>query len=82
MRVIKMPNPPSTLPKTQVTPGSILEKGTRREFAQNGVKGLSKNAPSPAPTKTADQRRIEQLEKQNSKLAGQLETANDCLDLQ
>jgi transposase-like protein len=54
----------------------------RREFAQQGVKGLSKSAPGPAPAKTADQRRIEQLEKQNSKLTRQLETANDCLDLQ
>lgn len=54
----------------------------RREFAQQGVKGLSKSAPGPAPTKTADQRRIEHLEKQNSKLTRQLETANDCLDLQ
>ena len=54
----------------------------RREFAQEGVKGLSKSAPGPAPTKTADQRRIEQLEKENSKLTRKLEIANDCLDLQ
>lgn len=54
----------------------------RRELAQQGVKGLSKSASGPAPTKTADQRRIVQLEKQNSKLTRQLETANDCLDLQ
>lgn len=54
----------------------------RREFARNGVKGLSKSTPGPVPAKTADQRRIEQLERQNSKLTRQLETANDCLDLQ
>lgn len=54
----------------------------RRELAQNGVKGLSKSAPGPAPSKTADQRRIEQLEKENSKLTRKLEMAHDCLDLQ
>lgn len=54
----------------------------RREFAQHGVKGLSKSAPGPAPAKTADQRRIEQLEKENKRLARKLEISNDCLDLQ
>jgi transposase-like protein len=54
----------------------------RREFAQHGVSGLSKSAPGPAPSKTADQRRIEQLEKENKKLTRKLEMANDCLDLQ
>lgn len=54
----------------------------RKEFAHNGVKGLSKSAPGPAPSKTADQRRIEQLEKENNKLTRKLEMANDCLDLQ
>jgi transposase-like protein len=54
----------------------------RREFAQHGVKGLSKSAPGPMPSKTADQRRIEQLEKENSKLTRKLDIANDCLDLQ
>lgn len=54
----------------------------RREFAQHGVKGLSKSTPGPAPTKTAEQRRIEQLEKENSKLTRKLDIANDCLDLQ
>jgi transposase-like protein len=54
----------------------------RREFAENGVAGLSKSAPGPAPSKTPDQRRIEQLEKENSRLNRKLEIANDCLDLQ
>ena len=54
----------------------------RREFAENGVAGLSKSAPGPAPLKTPDQRRIEQLEKENSRLNRKLEIANDCLDLQ
>ncbi len=54
----------------------------RREFAENGVAGLSKSAPGPAPSKTPDQRRIEQLEKENNRLNRKLEIANDCLDLQ
>ncbi len=54
----------------------------RREFAQSGVSGLSKSAPGPAATKTPDQRRIEQLEKENSRLVRKLDVANDCLDLQ
>ena len=54
----------------------------RREYAQNGVAGLSKSAPGPAPSKTSDQRRIEQLEKENSRLNRKLDIANDCLDLQ
>jgi hypothetical protein len=33
-------------------------------------------------SKTPDQRRIEQLEKDNKRLNRKLEIANDCLDLQ
>jgi transposase-like protein len=54
----------------------------RREFAENGVAGLSKSAPGPAASRTPEQRRIEQLEKENSRLNRKLEIANDCLDLQ
>jgi transposase len=54
----------------------------RREYAQGGIAGLSKSAPGPAPSKTPEQRRIEQLEKENSRLNRKLEIANDCLDLQ
>jgi transposase-like protein len=54
----------------------------RREYAQNGVAGLSKSAPGPMPSKTPDQRRIEQLEKETKRLKRKLEIANDCLDLQ
>ncbi|CAM4022685.1 hypothetical protein VA7868_04597 [Vibrio aerogenes CECT 7868] len=38
----------------------------RREFAENGIKGLEKSAPGPAPSKTPEQKRIEQLEKENA----------------
>jgi transposase len=54
----------------------------RREFAENGVSGLSKSAPGPLPSKTPDQRRVDQLEKENRRLHRKLEVANDCLDLQ
>ncbi len=54
----------------------------RREFAENGVAGLSKSAPGPAASRTPEQRRIEQLEKENHRLNRKLEIANDCLDLQ
>ena len=54
----------------------------RREFAEKGIAGLSKSAPGPVPSKTPDQRRIEQLEKENHRLNCKLEIANDCLDLQ
>jgi transposase-like protein len=54
----------------------------RREFAENGVAGLSKSAPGPTASRTPEQRRIDQLEKENSRLNRKLEIANDCLDLQ
>ena len=56
--------------------------GWRREFAENGVAGLSKSAPGPAASRTPEQRRIDQLEKENNRLNRKLEIANDCLDLQ
>ncbi|MCH7743831.1 MAG: hypothetical protein IIB71_14345 [Proteobacteria bacterium] len=54
----------------------------RREFVENGVSGLSKSAPGPLPSRTPEQRRIDQLEKENRRLHRKLEVANDCLDLQ
>ena len=54
----------------------------RREFAENGVAGLEKSVPGPKASKTPAQRRIDQLEKENSRLNRQLEIANDCLELQ
>ena len=54
----------------------------RREFAEHGVAGLSKSAPGPTSSKTPEQRRIDQLEKENRRLSRKLEVANDCLDLQ
>ena len=54
----------------------------RREYADNGLVGLGKSAPGPSASKTAEQRQIEKLEKQVAKLQGDLDVANDCLDIQ
>lgn len=54
----------------------------RREFATDGVKGLQKSLPGPVPTKTPEQKRIEQLEKENARLRHQLDVKNSCIMLQ
>lgn len=54
----------------------------RRELAEQGVKGLEKSAPGPAPKKTVEQKRIEQLEKENERLRKQIEVKDGCLMLQ
>ena len=51
----------------------------RREYAEHGVKGLNKSLPGPAPSKTPDQKRIAQLEKDNARLSRKLDIANDYL---
>ena len=54
----------------------------RREFAEQGVAGLNKSQPGPAATKTAEQKRIEQLEKELGRLRRQLEVKDSCISLQ
>jgi transposase len=54
----------------------------RREYVDKGLAGLDKSAPGPAPLKSAEQRQIETLQRQVAKLKGDLQTANDCLDIQ
>lgn len=54
----------------------------RRALAAKGVAGLEKSVPGPQAAKTPAQRRIEQLEKENTRLNRQLEFTNDCLELQ
>lgn len=54
----------------------------RRELSSEGAEGLAKSTPGPAPSKTPEQRRIEQLEKENAKLNDRLQTAEACIDLQ
>lgn len=54
----------------------------RREFAAGGVAGLSKSQPGPESSKTPEQKRIEQLEKDNARLRQQLAVKDSCIDLQ
>ncbi|MFK7958371.1 MAG: transposase [Lysobacterales bacterium] len=54
----------------------------RSAYNENGLKGLTKSSPGPAPTKTAEQREIERLKRQVAKLNNELDIANDCLDIQ
>ena len=54
----------------------------RREYADDGVDGLSKSTPGPAASKTPEQHQNEQLRKENARLKHKLEIANDCLELQ
>ncbi len=54
----------------------------RRELATQGVEGLSASKPGPRPRKTEEERRIEQLEKENARLQRRLTLATDCIELQ
>lgn len=54
----------------------------RHELASGGAEGLAKSAPGPAPSKTPEQRRIEQLERENARLSSRLQTAEACIDMQ
>ena len=54
----------------------------RRELAEQGLDGLQKSVPGPAPNKTPEQKRIEQLEKENERLRRQIEVKDGCLTLQ
>ena len=54
----------------------------RREYAENGLEGLSKSSPGPAPAKSSEQRENEKLKRQVLKLNNELDIARDCLDIQ
>ena len=54
----------------------------RAEFSKSGAEGLGKTTPGPKASKTTEQRRIEQLEKENNRLNNKLQTMEDCVDLQ
>lgn len=54
----------------------------RREFAEQGVAGLKNSALGPSSKKTPEQKRIEQLEKENQRLRRQMEVKDGCLMLQ
>ena len=54
----------------------------RRDFAANGMAGLDKSSPGPASKLSDDQKKIQKMQKQIDRLERELETANDCLDIQ
>jgi transposase len=54
----------------------------RREFASEGIEGLSKSQPGPVASKSPEQKRIEQLEKENARLRQQLAIKDSCITLQ
>ena len=54
----------------------------RREFSEHGVAGLEKSAPDPASQKTPEQREIEKLKHQITKLNDKFLVAQDCIDIQ
>ncbi len=54
----------------------------RKELAERGVEGLAKTQPGPTPLKTVEQKRIEQLEKENNRLKQQLQVKDSCISLQ
>ena len=54
----------------------------RKELADGGEAALSKTQPGPRSALTPDQRRIQQLEKDISRLKHRLEITQDCVDLQ
>lgn len=54
----------------------------RREFAEQGAAGLSKSKPGPSAKKSAEQRQIERLERENQQLKKKLHIADGCIDLQ
>jgi transposase-like protein len=54
----------------------------RRELEQGGAANLNKTSPGPKASKTPEQRRIEQLEKEKAQLKRKLQMTQDCVDLQ
>ena len=54
----------------------------RRELAAGGADKLSKTAPGPKASKTPEQKRIEQLERDNERLQKKLAVTEDCVSLQ
>lgn len=54
----------------------------RRELQDGGIDKLAKTAPGPKAAKTSEQRRIEQLEKENARLMRKLQVTEDCVELQ
>ena len=54
----------------------------REIFEKDGFEGLSKTQPGPQVKKTAEQRKVEQLNKEVSRLKKELSIAHGCIELQ
>lgn len=54
----------------------------RKQMENGGEAALSKSAPGPKASKTADQKRIEQLEKELARTQRKLQITEDCVGLQ
>ena len=54
----------------------------RRELAEGGEQRLNKTQPGPKAAKSAEQRRIERLEREKAKLERKLQLTEDCVELQ
>jgi transposase-like protein len=68
------------LRREQLYSGQLVQ--WRREMAKHGLEGLRKSVPGPAPQRSTEDKRIEQLEKENDRLRHQLEVKDGCLMLQ
>jgi hypothetical protein len=53
----------------------------REIFEKDGFEGLSKTQPGPQVKKTAEQRKVEQLNKEVSRLKKELSIAHGCIEL-
>lgn len=54
----------------------------RRELADGGEQALSKSAPGPRPRLSPEQKQIEKLQRENTRLSRKLEIAEGCVELQ
>ena len=54
----------------------------RKQLAQGGEQALSKTSPGPRAKLTSEQRELEKLRRENTRLIRKLEIANGCLSLQ
>lgn len=57
-------------------------KQWRDDYTAHGIAGLSKSTPGPKAKYTPEQREIETLKKQNTRLIRELEISHGCIDLQ
>ncbi len=54
----------------------------RNTYEKEGYEGLAKTQPGPQSKKTPEQRKLEQLTKENARLKKELSAAHGCIELQ